>query len=167
MADLINIEEVRLKFVDELRYAMDCENLRPKDISDYCRISQNNFSNYLQGKSLPNLWVMVLISDLLECTVNELLDYDEADEDELVGYDPFATFEDEEEFTYHVRNRLEQYMVHSGNGVKELSEKTGFNPRTIRRWLGMSKNGPELPRTSDFLVICDALGTTPSDLLGY
>lgn len=164
---MVDIEEKRLVFVDELRYAMECEKMRPIDVYNHCRISQNSFSNYLQGKTFPNLWLMVLIADLFGCTVNELLDYDFVDEDELVGYDPFNTFDGEDEFACHVRNRLDNYMTRMNISVNELSEKSGFNTHTIRRWLGVSKKGPELPRTSDFLKLCDALGCTPSDLLGY
>ena len=164
---MLNIESKLDWFGKELKYHMKEENMMPRDVSYHCKINSNLISNYIQGKTFPKLWVIVLLSDLFEITVNELLDYDEADDDVLVDYDPFSIFEDEDEFAMHVRNRIEQYMISSHISIQELSERTGFTKSTIRRWLGMSDKQPELPRTSDFLRICDALDCTPSDFLGY
>lgn len=164
---MINIDDRVQWFKDDLKDLMDYNEVTVSDISKYCEISTQKFNNYLYGRTLPQLWTLVRIADFLETTTNELLDFDEADDDSLLSYDPYSLFEDEEEFVIHVRNRIKQYMLDNNIDISYLSEETGFNRLTIKRWLGLSGNRNDLPRTADFIVICDALGCTPSDLLGY
>lgn len=164
---MINSYDRAQWFKDYLKDLMDYNEVTVSDISKHCEISAQRFNNYLYGRTLPQLWTLVMIADFLETTTNELLDFDEADDDVLLSYDPYTLFEDEEEFTAHVRNRIKQYMIDNNIDIFYLSEETGFTRLTIRRWLGLSGNRKDLPRTSDFIVICDTLGCTPSDLLGY
>ena len=164
---MIDIDDIRDWFAQELRYKMEDEGMKPSDLARYCEIGPTNVNNYLQGNSFPSPWVLAKMADLFCCTVNDLLDFDEADEDSLVDYDLKAMFEDEEEFTMHIRNRLELCMLDNRINVYDLSEMTGFNPYTLKRWLGKLRSAPTLIRTSDLLKLCDALGCTPSDLLGY
>lgn len=164
---MVDIEDIREYFAEELRRRMECEGLYPRDIAYHCEIKSELVYNYLRGSAFPNPWRLSLIADLFTCTTNELLDFDEPDDDSLLGYDPKDMFEDEEEFTMHFRNRLDLYMSDSGMSIPDLSFKTGFNEYTIKRWLGKLQQSPTLPRTSDVLVLCDALCCTPSDLLGY
>ena len=154
-------------FSDEVKERMRDKEVAIGDMSYHCKIRSALLGNYIQGKTFPNLWALILIADFLETTTNELLDFDEAYEDSLLMYDPFSIFDDEDEFAMHVRNRLENFMVNEHISIAELSEKSGFTKQTIRKWLGINEKQPELPRTSDFLRICDALDCTPSDLLGY
>ena len=164
---MIDTTVIRQWFSKELRRRMNEEEVKPRDMSYYCRVSPNVLGNYLQGKSFPKPWTLAIIADFLCTTTNELLDFDEADDDSLVKYEVLSIFEDEEEFSMHVRNRIEEQMNKSHIGLEELSEMTGFTVHTIKRWLGCNGKQPELPRTSDLLILCDALDCTPSDLLGY
>lgn len=164
---MVDTEYILNWFSNEMRRRMNELELWPRDVSYHCKVRPSVMNNYLQGKSFPSPWTLVLIADFLETTVNELLDFDEPDEDELVGYDPISIFEDDDEFAAHVSNRVKRWMAELDVDVFELAEKTGFTRRTIRRWFGLSDKQPELPRTSDLLRICDALECTPSDLLGY
>lgn len=164
---MIDVEEIRTWFVQELNERMEDDHLRSRDVARHCQISQDRFNNYLQGRAFPNPFILAIIADFLGCTVNDLLDFDEPDDGMLVGYEPLSMFEDVDEFMTHIRNRLEQYMGEFGISITDLSEKTGFNKRTIKYWLGKLKQQPTLIRTSDLLRICDALDCTPSDLLGY
>lgn len=164
---MISIEETRVWFAQTMREQMDFHDVSLSDVSRDCLINRNKLNNYVQGRSLPNPYILIKLANYFECTVNEMLDFDEPDDDSLLGYDPFDIFEDEEEFMAHIRNRIERYMLDIHMSIKELSEKTGFNTHTIKYWLGMLKRRPSFIRTSDFLRICDALDCTPSDLLGY
>lgn len=164
---MLDIDEIKDWFVQELRERMEDEEMRVCDVAHHCRITSNRLNNYLQGRSFPNPFVLAILADLFACSVNDLLGFDELDEDELVGFDPLGTFEDEDEFMTHIRNRLEERMLAEDIGIKRLSEKTGFNQHTIKYWLGMLKHQPTLIRTSDLLRLADALNCTPSDLLGY
>lgn len=161
------MEKTRTWFVRELSERMEDEQVRVNEIAHHCQISRDRINNYLQGRSLPNPLILAKMADFLGCTINDLLDFDEADEDELVGYEPSSMFEDEDEFMIHIRNRLERYMIDSDISIADLSEKSGIDKHTIKYWLCMLKRQPTLIRTSDLLRICDALKCTPSDLLGY
>lgn len=164
---MLNLEETREWFSKTMRKEIEFRGLTLSDVSRDCMINRNKLNNYIQGRSLPNPYILIRLADYLECTVNDLLDFDEPDDDALLGYDPFDLFEDEDEFMAHIRNRLEQRMLEEHISIANLADKTGFNKHTIKYWLGMLKHRPELPRTSDLLRICDALDCTPSDLLGY
>lgn len=164
---MIDVEEIRYWFADELRERMEDEELRVCDVARNCQISQDRLNNYLHGRSLPNPFIVATLADYLACTVNNLLDFDEADDDVLVGCEPMEMFEDEDEFMSHIRIRLEQCITNEDISLKDLSEKTGFNQHTIKYWLGKLKRQPTLIRTSDLLRLADALNCTPSDLLGY
>lgn len=164
----MSIKDCKLQwFSDEVKERMRDKEVTIGEMSYHCKIRSALLGNYIQGKTFPNLWALILIADFLETTTNELLDFDEAQEDSLLMYDPFSIFDDEDEFAMHIRNRLENFMVNEHISIAELSEKSGFTRQTIRKWLGMNEKQPELPRTSDFLRVCDALDCTPSDLLGY
>ena len=164
---MVDLDETRDWFVKELRDLIEYEGLRICDVAEHCGISTDRLNNYLQGRSLPNPYILSVLADLLSCTTNDLLDFDEPDEDELVGYDPLDMFEDTDEFMMHIRNRIERHMRDNKVSIAELSEQTGFNKHTIKYWLGMLKHQPTLIRTSDLIRIADALDCTPSDLLGY
>lgn len=164
---MISIEDTREWFAKTMREEMDFHELTLSDVSRDCMIDRNKLNNYVQARSLPNPYVLSKLADYFECTVNDLLDFDEPDDDSLLGYDLSYIFEDEDEFVMHIRNRIEQHMLDSRISITDLSERTGFNKHTIKYWLGMLKKQPTLIRTSDLLRICDALDCTPSDLLGY
>ena len=164
---MISLERVKMWFGNELKRLMNEEGSAPRDIARHCEITSNLMNNYVQGNSLPKLWTLVVMADFLGVTVNDLLDFDFAGDENLIKRDPIEMFEDECEFAMHLHNRVYQQMMDSDTTVDDLSEKTGFSKATINRWFGFSDKDPELPRTSDFLSFCDALECTPSDLLGY
>lgn len=164
---MLDINKNKDWFIQELSERLEDEGLLIRDVANHCQISQDRMNNYMQGRALPNPYVLAIMADFLSCTVNDLLGYYEADEDELVGFDPLRTFEDEDEFMIHIRNRLEERMLAEDMTAKELGEKSGSNTHTIKYWLGKLKRQPPLIRTSDLLRLADALNCTPSDLLGY
>ena len=164
---MVDIEGKLEWFGKELRERMEDEEIRPGVMACKCRVKPGSFYNYTQGKTFPQLWNLCLIADYLGATVNDLLDYDEPDEDNLVGYECLSMFEDEDEFAMHVHNRVNNAMIDADIDIFELAERTRFARSAIRKWFGFNDKDPDLPRTSDFLQICEAIGTTPSDLLGY
>ena len=164
---MVDIEGKLEWFGKELSERMEDEKLSPSLLAYYSRLTPEKLYNYRQGKAFPKLWNLALLASYLGITVNELLDYDEPDDDSLVQYDPFDIFEDEYEFAMHVHNRVSYAMSDAKLDIFELAERTGFTRATIRKWFGFNDKSPELPRTADFLEICDALDCTPSDILGY
>lgn len=164
---MIDIEETREWFAKTLREELEFNDITLTDMSQDCGINRNRLNNYIQGRSFPDPYTLIKLAEYFECTVNDLLDFDEPDDDALLGYDSTDIFEDEDELMMHIRNRLGQCMNESRVSIKELSKKSGFNARTIKYWLCMLNRQPTLIRTSDLLRICDALECTPSDLLGY
>lgn len=152
-------------FAAELRERMEDAELRPYHMAYLCRVKPNSINNYLQGSTLPNLWSLVLMAENLDCTVNDLLGFDEVDDiSRLEPYLASAMFPDENRFAACLSDRIVRYMNRNNLTIDDLGSRTQFNTRTIKRWIGLH---PQLPRTSAFLQICDALDCTPSELLGY
>ena len=164
---MLDLDYVRNYFAEELRDNIEFEEVALVEIAYRCRIRAELISNYLNGRCLPNPYNLSKLAEYFEVTVNELLGYDYADDDTLVGLDIQYTFYDEDEFAMHIRNRLDAEMRYRNIDIKELAERTGFNPHTIKGWLGKLQKRPSLIRTADLLKICDALDCTPSDILGY
>lgn len=162
---MINERLLAKQFATELNNRMEYHQLRNRDLSGYCQLSENNLPSYRNGERLPNPWYLVMMSEKLECTVNELLGFD-------LIYNPniyqdcqaSRLFSAENLFTVYLSRKLKQIMRDRQIGVTELSQKSGVSKDALSSYL--SKH-PTLPKTIQLLRICDALDCTPSDLLGY
>ena len=163
----MNIERKLSWFGKEVKERIEEEGIKPSTIAYECQVAPGSIYNYTQGKTFPKLWNLSLLADYLGTTVNELLDYDEPDKESMIGYQCLSMFEDEYEFAMHVHNRVNNAMIDAHIDISGLSYKTGFSKSAITKWFGFGDKDPDLPRTPEFLRICEALGTTPSDLLGY
>lgn len=162
---MVNEQSIRDWFKVELRERMEENGLRSYHMAYLCRVKPGNISNYLQGSSLPSLWCLILMCENLGCSVNDLLGYEEPEcLDFFEKYRATELFDNERQYASCLSERIRRYMSERDTTIAELSERSGFNSRTLSRWL---TDRPQLPRTSDFLQICDALDCTPSELLGY
>lgn len=162
---MTNEQSIKDWFVAEVRERMDDLGLRPYHMAYFCRMNHNSIHTYLHGASLPNLWVLVLMAEHLDCCVNDLLGFDEVDDPGVFEmYKASTLFYDEKQFAGCFADRIQRYMHNRDITIEELSRRSDISVTTIKRWLSKY---PRLPRTSDFLRICDALDCTPSELLGY
>lgn len=163
---MTDIKEVREWYATEVKERMEDCGLRPYHISNICKIESANVSGYLKGNPFPKLWKLILIAECLDCSVNDLLGYDEVED---VGvYERFLaskTYLDEDEFAVRFGRRLSRLMKETCTDSDDLHKFTGISVENIERWIC---DKPEtLPTVLQLIRICDALDCTPSDLLGY
>ena len=123
-------------------------------------------NEYKFGRAFPELWNLLLITDCLNCSVDELLGYSKIGSDELRDSRVRVTdvIPSNDEFADFFRIRLEKYMQNNHITVSDLSKRSGFKESTIEMYLSVHR---WIPRTADFIKICDSLNCTPSDILGY
>ena len=119
--------------------------------------------HYKSGNCCHELYTLILIADYLECSVNELLGYSD---DLLLEHnnDLEDILQNEDTFSDYFRDRLIQCMKTRNVSAKKSSESTGIALNIIEMYLSIHR---WIPRVPDFLLICDALECTPSDLLWY
>lgn len=161
---MLNEHEIKTWFAAEVKDRMEDLGLRPYHLPPLCHFKHEYLSGYLHGTSLPNLWSIVLMAEHLDCSVDDLLGFEEYDD---IVYEPYLAsqmFSDKEGFAMCVSDRLKRFMRNRGTNIDEVSKKTGVSISTIKKW---TASRPTLPRTWDFLSFCDALGCSPSELLGY
>ena len=152
-------------FSEELNNRMGEFRISDRDLALYCHISETNIPGYRNGDRVPNLWCLVLIAERFECSVNDLLGFYEtkcvSDFNSMKASDTFSVrnpFED------YLSKRILHRMTSMHVDIETLSDLSGVSLATIKCWIG---NHPRLPRTIQFLRICDVLDCIPSDLLGY
>ena len=163
---MTDIKEVREWYAKEVEERMEDCGLRPYHISAACKISSANVSGYLKGNPFPRLWKLILIAECLDCSVNDLLGYDEVDDPDV--YERLLaskTYLGEDEFAVRFGKRLVRLMNEACANINDLHEFTGISLSNVESWTG---DKPEtLPNVQQLIRICDALDCTPSDLLGY
>ena len=55
---MVDLDETRDWFVKELRDLIEYEGLRICDVAEHCGITPDRLNNYLQGRSLPNPYIL-------------------------------------------------------------------------------------------------------------
>lgn len=163
---MTNEQDVRSWFETEVKERMEDAGLKPYHISSMCKIEHGRIYGYLKGSPFPRVWKIILLAELLNCSVNDLLGYEEVDD--LNVYETFLaseTYLDEDEFATRFSKRLVRVMDETFTTPEELHKETGIPLTNIEYWVG--NNPDSLPSVSQLIRICDALDCTPTDLLGY
>lgn len=157
------IDEIRIRkyFVDYITKCMTEKDLRPWYVAYYSEIYESTMRDYMKGIRLPRPITLIMMAELLECSVNELLGYGYFERQQRER--PFDSGFDTRRVTEYFINKIIFLMKEKHIGINDLSRKSGINEYTLANYLRYSS----LPETSTILKICDALDCTPSDLLGY
>lgn len=162
---MVDEKSIKEWYATEVKERMEDAGLKPYHMSHLCQIKHDSLHTYLSGKGLPNPWSLVLMAEHLDCCVNDLLGYDEITEVAVFErYLASQMYANEIEYAHCFAHRLERVINESTMGLEGVSERSGYNIRTIKQWLG---ERPKLPRTSQLLQLCEALKCTPTDILGY
>lgn len=163
---MVDEKKVRDWFAQEVKERMEDAGLASYQIAYYCRVKHENIYGYLQGRPFPKLWNTILLAECLDCSVNDLLGYDEIDDvnvyERLLAS---TTYRDELDFSEHFAKRLVRMLDDNATLPKDLSKHTGIGLSAIEKWAGDVPVA--LPSVLNLLRICSALECTPSDLLGY
>ena len=104
---MTNEHDVRNWFETEVKERMEDAGLKPYHVSLMCKIEPGRIYGYLKGSPFPRVWKIILLAELLNCSVNDLLGYEEVDD--LNVYEKFLaseTYLDEDEFAAHFSKRL-------------------------------------------------------------
>lgn len=159
-------KSVKEWFAAELKEKMIEYNLRSYHLTALCKMSEDEVQKCLKGTALPGLFSLVLLADRFECTVNDLLGYDEVEDlDVYEHYSASSMFFAKSQYAVCLSDRVHRHLEYRDISIPDLAAKLDVAAATIRHWF--AKTHPTLPGAEKFLNICDALNCTPSDLLGY
>ena len=161
---MIDTRDVLITFSEELNRRMEEKGVSYRQVAFAVRVARGSMIHYKSRYCFPKLWILVLIANYLECSVNELLGYPVCFSNSDRKYDAIELYPNEDVFIDYFRDRLRQQMRLEDVSSQQLAMKTGFKVDTIEMYLSVHRWIPQVP---DFLVLCDALKCTPSDLLGY
>lgn len=163
---MTDIDGVREWFAGEVKERMEDLGLKPYNVAGICKMDYKNFYSYLRGTSFPKLWNLILIAECLNCSTNDLLGYDDVEDIDV--YEKFLaseTYTDESDYAVRFGRRFFRVMNEMNTTSEEIHELTGISVQTIDSWIG--KSSETLPSVIQVIRLCDALETTPADLLGY
>ena len=163
---MIDEKKIRSWYAAEVKERMEDAGLEPYRIAYLCQVKHDYVYGYLQGKPFPKLWNLILLAECLDCSVNDLLGYDEIDDVDV--YERLLasrTYIDETDFAEHFSKRFARIMDEQCILAEDLHKRTGISLAAIEHWLG--EEPVALPTVLNLLRICDALDCTPTDLLGY
>lgn len=152
-------------FSEELVTRMEDKGITHRQLALNSRSMPHNIMGYIRGESFPSPWRLVLIAECLECTVDELLGYEDSGfnyrrQKERV----FNKYPNEDLFTPYLRDKIIQRMRKMRMSEEELAERSGIKLQTIKKLLCVHSGAPQVP---SLLRICDGFKCTPSELIEY
>lgn len=161
---MIDIKEILRRFAIELNNRMDECEVTYRQVAFAARVTRGSMIHYKSGNAFPELYPLVLMAEYLDCRVDDLLGYLPCCG--FTGGNIVATkrFKDEDDFADYFRLRLYECMQEKAVDTNELARRAAVSTNTIDMYLSVHR---WVPRTVDFIYICDALDCTPSELLGY
>ena len=163
---MIDTRNVLMDFTNELRSRIEYNGLTYRQVAFEARITRTKMNEYKFGRTFPELWNLLLIADCLDCSIDELLGYSKTGFAELRNSKVrvINVMPNNDVFADFFRMRLERYMQNNRITVADLSKRSGFKESTLEMYLSVHR---WVPRTADFIKLCDSLDCTPSNILGY
>lgn len=159
-----SMKEKLLDFSDELNKRMTDKGVTYRQVALAARVTRGSMIHYKSGNSFPELYTLVLMAEYLDCSVDDLLGYKST---YILGdarIPATSRFRNKDEFADYIRIQLCYFMNVKAVNAEELSNHASISVKTIDMYLSVHR---WVPRTVDFLHICEALKCTPSELLGY
>lgn len=149
--------EIKEHFSKYVLREMEERELKHWYVAYYADTCEPFLRSCLKLKNLPRVDSLVLIAELLECTVNDLLGFDHVEVPEHEGYfSPGA-------YSKPIVNYFIDQLTARGLDVSRLY----FDEPTSREIFASCLRVCKLPSTDIFLQVCENLNCTPSELLGY
>lgn len=152
-------------FSRELVERIETKGVTHRQVAFRSRTTPHSVMGYIQGDNFPNPLTLILMAEYLDCTIDELLGYKD------VGFvkkhrkeSAFDIYPNEDSFTPYLRECIIKQMKLENMTAETLAQLSGVNLQTIKRYLCVHSG---MPQMSNLLRMCDALGCTPSELIGY
>ena len=161
---MVDIKAALRRFAIELDKLMDDNGVTYRQVALAARVTRGSMIHYKSGNAFPELYSLVLMADYLNCNVDDLLGYIPNHAEVGRRIEANDRFRNKDDFADYFRLRLYECMRENAVDANELARRASVSSNTIDMYLSVHR---WLPRTSDFLHICDALNCTPSELLGY
>lgn len=162
---MINTKNILRQFSNELIERMEKRGVTHRQVALGSRAMPHNIMSYMQGDNFPNPWTLALIAEYLDCTVDDLLGYEDSGFVKKRKTDSvFMKYPSEDSFTPYLRDQIVHKMNEQKFTEEELARRSGVGVNTIKRYLCLHSG---MPQMSYLLCICDALECTPSELMGY
>lgn len=127
----------------------------------YSEICDSIFRQCMKGMRLPGPIKLIMIAELLKCTVNDLLGFEYRDVPDRVEL--FDSGRDTKYVMADIGHNLSRIMIGDEVSVVELASRSGLSTYVIQQYI----DGKVLPDTGILIHICECLNCTPSELLGY
>jgi DNA-binding Xre family transcriptional regulator len=160
------LESINKWLAAEVNDRMEDMELRPHHLQRLCGMTDGEIDRCLAGTGFPKLFSLILMAERLECTVNDLLGYEEVEDVNIYErYTASTLYFKDNQYAACLSDRMRLYMKYNNISFHEIADKTGFNVENVRHWF--AKTHAQLPPTKKFITICEALGCTPTELLGY
>lgn len=131
----------------------------------YCEIEEYVLRKCLRKERLPNPWNLILMAEVLNCTVNDLLGYEHFRKTNKTPASGICMAQ--KHIIHHISSEIINRMNELGMSYEDLSEIADISVGTIKSWISPNASSFSKKSTFTILRICDALDCTPSDLLGY
>ena len=130
---MIDEEKVKEWFATEVKERMEELDLRPYHMEYFCHIKHGCIYSYLRGANLPNLWSLVLMAERLDCSVNDLLGFEDPESYNVFEiYEASKMFGDINGYARCFADRLRRHLINRDMTVDDLSSLTGNAVTTIR-----------------------------------
>lgn len=162
---MVNEKEVLDYLVNKVETLMEDRGIKTWYMAYYSDMGEYYFRKFLKRKFLPNTWNLILIAELLDCTVNDLLGYSSYNKRLKTPASGICMAQRHiiSDLGVEIMNRINEL----GISTSELAYRVGVSEYSIRSWITCRYDSFSKTSTIMLLRICDALECTPSDLLGY
>ena len=148
---------------EELGTRMKSLGLKKWYVAYYCEIVESNLAECIRGERLPNPWQLILMSEVFDCTVNDLLGYGYFRKEDKPA--PKSICMGKQRLAEEMWDRIRLEIERQNVNIDALADSIYMSRSTIQNWL--MPGNTSYPKTITFLGICRFLNYTPSDLLGY
>lgn len=162
---MVDEKKVLEYLVSQVKRRMRERELKVWYMAYYSDMGNCSFGKFLKGRLMPNPWHIILMAEILDCTVNDLLGYEYYYKPENPQASGICMAQKRilERLSDEILHRMNEKNINTG----DLAWISGESEYVINSWsLGNYTNFGK-KSTYTLLNICDVLDCTPSDLLGY
>jgi transcriptional regulator with XRE-family HTH domain len=158
---VIEYEGYKKCFRDKVDQYCEERNISLDYVAYYSETSYGTFKDYINGLRLPRLTTLIMVAELLGCTVNELLGFPPIDLPPASrSYSPAI---DDKRMMMNISEQIKERSKSLDETVHQACTICGRGMYTLHSKIDKCDKFD----TFEVLAFSKALHCTPSDLLGY